>query len=140
MIYDFGYRYNYNPTLGATSKKLSLLFILCVLLTSCKTAKPANYAVPAEAMVKSKVKSTKFMTGADNIPSYFNLLKNKKADKTKRSQRYTYAAGYDKGCRTKTLFHKPLQNSLLSQKLKLAGQSLKTARQCYYKPSVRTGP
>ena len=79
MIYDFGYRYNYNPTLGATSKKLSLLFILCVLLTSCKTAKPANYAVPAEAMVKSKVKSTKFMTGADNIPSYFNLLKNKKA-------------------------------------------------------------
>ena len=79
MIYDFGYRHNNNPTLAATLKKLSLLFTLCILLVSCKTAKPANYAVPAEAMVKSKVKSTKFMTGADNMSSYFNLLKNKKA-------------------------------------------------------------
>jgi uncharacterized protein YbbC (DUF1343 family) len=95
MIYDFGYRYDNHQTLGATSKKLSLLFILCITLISCKTAIPANYAVPAEVMVKSKMKSTKFMTGADNIPSYFNLLKNKKVGiLTNQSGQVSFDYGY----------------------------------------------
>jgi uncharacterized protein YbbC (DUF1343 family) len=34
--------------------------------------------VPAQTTVKSKIKSTKFLTGADNVRSYLSLLKNKK--------------------------------------------------------------
>ncbi|KAB1153729.1 exo-beta-N-acetylmuramidase NamZ family protein [Flavobacterium luteum] len=57
----------------------SLLPVLVLLFViSCKTAKPTNYSTPAETTIKSKIKSTKFLTGADNIKSYFSLLKNKK--------------------------------------------------------------
>jgi len=55
-----------------------LLIIAMLLAVSCKTPQSVNYSVPAMTMVKSKVKSTKFMTGADNMASYFDLLKNKK--------------------------------------------------------------
>lgn len=65
------------------------------LLASCKTAAPASYSVPALTMVKSKVKSTKFMTGADNMPSYLGLLRNKKAGiLTNPSGQITYDAHY----------------------------------------------
>ncbi len=59
-------------------KRPALLLLFSIVLVSCKTVKPVNYSVPAQAMVKSKIKSTKFMTGADNMSSYFDLLKNKK--------------------------------------------------------------
>lgn len=57
----------------------SILFLLLSLLVfSCKTSKSINYSTPAETTIKSKIKSTKFLTGADNIKSYFSILKNKK--------------------------------------------------------------
>lgn len=68
----------------AFSKRISLLkqglflFLFSLVVVSCKTIKPINYSVPAQTMVKSKIKSTQFMTGADNMSSYFSLLKNKK--------------------------------------------------------------
>ena len=55
-----------------------LLMALSLLIVSCKTAKTINYSAPAETTIKSKIKSTKFLTGADNVKSYFSLLKNKK--------------------------------------------------------------
>jgi uncharacterized protein YbbC (DUF1343 family) len=51
---------------------------LSLLMFSCKTPSPINYSVPAQTTVKSKIKSTKFLTGADNVRSYLSLLKNKK--------------------------------------------------------------
>ena len=49
-----------------------------LVVVSCKTSKAINYSIPAETTVKSKIKSTKFLTGADNVKSYLSLLKNKK--------------------------------------------------------------
>ncbi len=76
MIYDIGFRLY--PTLLAIKKRYCLLLLISILLVSCKTATPVNYSVPAQTMVKSKIKSTQFMTGTDNMSSYFSLLKNKK--------------------------------------------------------------
>lgn len=59
------------------SKSL-LLLLLFLAVISCKTTKPINYSAPAETTIKSKIKSTKFLTGADNVKSYFSILKNKK--------------------------------------------------------------
>lgn len=76
-------------------KILFLLGIIGFLAVSCKTPQPTQYSVPAMTMVKSKVKSTKFMTGADNMPSYFGLLKNKKVGiLTNQSGQITYDAHY----------------------------------------------
>lgn len=58
--------------------RLSLLAILSLIIVSCKTSKPINYSIPAETTIKSKIKSTKFLTGADNVKSYLSILKNKK--------------------------------------------------------------
>lgn len=58
--------------------RFSLLAILALVIVSCKTSKPINYSIPAETTIKSKIKSTKFLTGADNVKSYLSLLKNKK--------------------------------------------------------------
>lgn len=72
-----------------------LLGALSLLMVSCKTPQPTQYSVPAMTMVKSKIKSTKFMTGADNMPSYFGLLKNKKVGiLTNQSGQITYDAHY----------------------------------------------
>lgn len=76
MIYDIGFRLY--PTLLAIKKRYCLLLLISILLVSCKTATPVNYSVPAQTMVKSKIKSTQFMTGTDNMSSYFSLLRNKK--------------------------------------------------------------
>ena len=55
-----------------------MMVLLVLLVVSCKTPQSVNYSVPAQTMVKSRFKSTKFLTGADNVKSYFSLLKNKK--------------------------------------------------------------
>jgi uncharacterized protein YbbC (DUF1343 family) len=57
---------------------LGILLVGIGLLHSCGPAKRINYAAPKETMVKSKVKSTRFLTGADNVKSYLSLLKGKK--------------------------------------------------------------
>ncbi len=57
---------------------LSCWIVFSFLVFSCKAPVPINYSVPAQTMVRSKIKSTKFLTGADNVRSYFSLLKNKK--------------------------------------------------------------
>ena len=57
---------------------LFLLIALSLLIVSCKSAKSVNYSIPAETTIKSKIKSTAFLTGADNVKSYISLLKNKK--------------------------------------------------------------
>ncbi|WP_298221540.1 DUF1343 domain-containing protein [Flavobacterium sp.] len=78
MIYDLGYHSGKNSAFDAITKRLFALLLVSVVLVSCKTATPVNYSVPAQTKVKSKIKSTKFMTGTDNMSSYFSLLKNKK--------------------------------------------------------------
>jgi uncharacterized protein YbbC (DUF1343 family) len=57
---------------------LSLIMMVFLTIVSCKTSKSVNYSIPAETTIKSKIKSTKFLTGADNVKSYLSLLKNKK--------------------------------------------------------------
>lgn len=58
--------------------KLSILIILLAAsIISCNTTKTTSYSIPAKTKIKSKIKSTKFLTGADNVKSYFSLLKNK---------------------------------------------------------------
>ncbi|HMI08117.1 MAG TPA: hypothetical protein VK528_11260, partial [Flavobacterium sp.] len=74
---------------------LLVLAAISFLAVSCKTPAPVNYSVPAQTMVKSKIKSTKFMTGADNMSSYFALLKNKKVGiLTNQTGLVTYDAHY----------------------------------------------
>lgn len=69
----------YKPTeLLQRTISLSCWIVFSFLVFSCKAPVPINYSVPAQTMVKSKIKSTKFLTGADNVRSYFSLLKNKK--------------------------------------------------------------
>lgn len=74
MIYDLSRQF----TFIATKKPFGLLLFLSMVLVSCKTAAPGNYSVPGKSMVKSKIKSTSFMTGTDNMASYLPMLKNKK--------------------------------------------------------------
>ncbi len=52
--------------------------IAVALLSSCRAPIPINYSAPNETRVKSKIKSTRFLTGADNVKSYLTLLKGKK--------------------------------------------------------------
>ncbi len=69
----------YKPT-ELLQRTISLFcwIVFSFLVFSCKAPTPINYSVPAQTMVRSKIKSTKFLTGADNVRSYFSLLKNKK--------------------------------------------------------------
>lgn len=60
------------------SPNLPLIMMVFLTIVSCKTSKSVNYSIPAETTIKSKIKSTKFLTGADNVKSYLSLLKNKK--------------------------------------------------------------
>jgi uncharacterized protein YbbC (DUF1343 family) len=70
--------------------------IVSMMAVSCRAPQAANtYSVPALTMVKSKVTSTKFMTGADNMTSYFGLLKNKRVGiLTNQSGQIKYDAHY----------------------------------------------
>ena len=75
-------------SIGNNKHRVSLFFLknqallafaaLAVFAVSCKTAQVGSPSIPAHTMVKSKVKSTRFMTGADNMESYFGLLRNKR--------------------------------------------------------------
>lgn len=59
----------------------SMLLALAALFfaASCKTPQAAmGTSIPAHTMVKSRIKSTKFLTGADNMGSYLSLLRGKK--------------------------------------------------------------
>ncbi len=60
--------------------RLWLFLVVSIVVVSCKTQqiKQSAQSVPAQAMVKSKVKSTKFLTGTDNIDSYLSMIRNKK--------------------------------------------------------------
>lgn len=55
-----------------------IALLAIALLQACSPAKNINYAAPKETMVKSRIKSTVFLTGADNVKSYLNVLKGKK--------------------------------------------------------------
>jgi uncharacterized protein YbbC (DUF1343 family) len=55
-----------------------VLVLALVFLSSCRAPKPINYAAPNETRVKSKIKSSQFLTGADNVKSFLPLLKGKK--------------------------------------------------------------
>lgn len=69
---------------------------LASLLFSCKTAAPANYSVPATTKIPTKIKTEKFLTGADNVPSYFSLMENKKtAIVTNQTGLITYDSIYE---------------------------------------------
>ena len=78
MIYDLGFIFRHKPTLSVIRRLVLLFLLFSLLLVSCKAPAPINYSVPAQTMVRSKIKSTKFLTGADNVKSYFSLLRNKK--------------------------------------------------------------
>lgn len=64
--------------LNSVSRKFVLWIGLCLMVYSCKAPAPINYSVPAQTTIKSKKKSSKFLTGADNVRSYTSLLKSKK--------------------------------------------------------------
>lgn len=68
----------FDKSISLLKKQALVALLLSLIVVSCKTTKPINYSVPAQTMVKSKIKPTQFMTGADNMSSYFALLKNKK--------------------------------------------------------------
>lgn len=78
MSIEIGFRWSRNSNLKM--KRAFLTLGLVLLLISCKTTKPINYAAPSQTMIKSKmkIKPDFFMTGTDNMASYFGLLKNKK--------------------------------------------------------------
>lgn len=59
------------------SRLLIMILLLAAPIVSCSTAETASYSAPAKTKIKSKIKSTKFLTGADNVKSYFSLLRNK---------------------------------------------------------------
>lgn len=58
-------------------QSLKILTLLTVLV-SCKTLATANYSKPTKVALKTKIKATKFMTGADNLNNHFDLFENKK--------------------------------------------------------------
>ncbi|WP_026718817.1 exo-beta-N-acetylmuramidase NamZ domain-containing protein [Flavobacterium antarcticum] len=58
-------------------RPLSSLLLL-LLLVSCKSLISANYSKPSRVALKPKVKTTKFMTGADNLKDHLELFENKK--------------------------------------------------------------
>ncbi len=78
MIYDLGFVFRLMPMLSVVRRLVLLFLFFSLLLVSCKAPAPINYSVPAQTTVKSRIKSTKFLTGADNVKSYLSLLKNKK--------------------------------------------------------------
>jgi uncharacterized protein YbbC (DUF1343 family) len=62
-----------------TNPTITVLGMLLLLVASCKTPQTAmGTSIPAHTMVKSKSKSNAFLTGADNMESYLNLLRGKK--------------------------------------------------------------
>lgn len=61
----------------ALSKVLSFSLLILVV-ASCGPAKKANYSLPAETTLKTKIKTEKFQTGADNVSSYSKLIEKKK--------------------------------------------------------------
>lgn len=66
-------------TFNTSVKKHTIaLSLLLISLVSCKPVEKANYSVPAETTLRTKIKTEKFLTGADNITSYFSLLNGKK--------------------------------------------------------------
>ena len=72
------------------------IFLLTSLLLSCKTATPANYSVPSKTTLPTKIKTGKFLTGADNVTSYFSLLENKRtAIVTNQTGLITYDSIYE---------------------------------------------
>lgn len=54
----------------------TLLFL--VLMVSCKSLTATNYSRPDKVALKPKIKTMKFMTGADNLNNHFELFKDKK--------------------------------------------------------------
>jgi uncharacterized protein YbbC (DUF1343 family) len=73
------------------------LMMLLLLASACKTpqATVVNPSLPARVMVKSKITSTKFLTGAENTESYLSLLRNKKVGVlTNPSGQITYEYEY----------------------------------------------
>ena len=77
----------------------TLKFLLFTLfLVSCKTVSKVNYSIPAETTLKTKIKTEKFLTGADNVSSYFTLLENKKVGiVTNQTGLITYDSIYKDG-------------------------------------------
>ena len=72
----------YRSHLFAKIKKMFLQSFKIVLaltfLVSCKSLKATNYSKPEKVALKAKIKSSKFMTGADNLNNHFDLFENKK--------------------------------------------------------------
>lgn len=78
MINDIGYRKKENTVGHAIVKRGWMVILISIVMVSCKTTQVGNPSIPAHTMVKSKLKSTKFLTGADNMESYLSLLRGKK--------------------------------------------------------------
>lgn len=58
--------------------KVLYFLSLMTVVVSCGTSKKINYSLPSETTVKTKIKTEKFQTGADNVLSYFKLIEKKK--------------------------------------------------------------
>ena len=69
--------------------------LLLALLVSCKSLTSANYSKPSKVALKPKLRTSKFMTGADNLNSHFELFKDKKVGiVTNQSGLVTYDSIY----------------------------------------------
>lgn len=54
------------------------VILILLLMVSCKSWTATHYSKPSRVALKPKMKTTKFMTGADNLNSHFELFENKK--------------------------------------------------------------
>jgi uncharacterized protein YbbC (DUF1343 family) len=52
--------------------------LILLLMVSCKSWTATNYSRPDKVALKTKIKSEKFMTGADNLNNHLALFKHKK--------------------------------------------------------------
>ena len=52
--------------------------LILLLIVSCKSLTATNYSNPKTVALKPKIKSKKFLTGADKLSNHFDLFENKK--------------------------------------------------------------
>ena len=54
------------------------LAVVLMVLVSCSSLTATNYSKPKKVALKPKIKTARFMTGADNLNNHFDLFENKK--------------------------------------------------------------
>jgi uncharacterized protein YbbC (DUF1343 family) len=74
----FFVRFTYQLRIKNTLLSALKLIFFFTFLVSCKTSTAVNYSKPKKVALKPKVKTMKFLTGADNLNNHLELFDNKK--------------------------------------------------------------